>query len=295
MVFAAKGNCDSCMALGSHYFTLKRFHDKWNSVGFIDKVLKAADPVMDLAHVIATNNGATEDTLKEITNTRHMVKTGRDVVAFFNILNGIILDVINRTKVVVALVMNFCANTPEENIDLKEKRKKDGRELPLEYNQVAVGRDEQMAAAVENFGKVVASITYIGAFGVCRPIANVEKHITKNVHPTASNIAKAFPTVMMVNHIGGIIGNSGGLVYQHLAFHRRKEEPFRDQQAFDDVQLEYHRKMFENSLGMVEKTLEFANDIFLHAKVTLPAWARLPINLTIGFSCLANSWLKDFS
>lgn len=242
-----------------------RLVTKCGNAGFMDKILKTADPIFDLTGVIAESSGASEDTLKAIGRGRAFVKTGRSVAAFFNIFQGTIPALVESMKNIYALMQGACAE-----ID-------DGK-----YKDYSKG--EKWGVFFEQAGKATAAGAFIGAFGVCAPIASVEKYICP-VDPIASNIGKAMPTVMMVNHIGGFMGHTSALVYHSYAFERRGEG-FMSQE-------DYNKKMLENGLGCAQRGLELVADIAHHAGTALPAGARIPLNLAICVFSVAKEWVKE--
>ena len=280
---AVRSTFGSCLDTSSSFFTspVNKLSVKCGSAAFLDKVLKTADPIFDLAGVIAEAQGASDETLKGIGKGRALAKTGRDAMAFFNIFQGIIPALINNMKNIYALISGLLTCETPQPVNLKA--------TPKRHNEKAVSSEEKWAALAENVGKGVGAASFIAGFGVCRPIATYEKYISRTIDPTASKIGKAFPTVMMVNHIGGIVGHSSALIFQKLAFDREVAL-----YGFNlDVQLEFQKKIIENGMALAGKGLELVADVVHHAGVAAPAGFRIPLQLSVGVLSIAKEWLKE--
>ncbi len=284
--------CASICSFGSYLdestskFFTNREHPlikKCSNVGFLDKILKAADPVFDFAEVVARAGDASDDTVNGIVKGRNFVKTGRDVTAFFNIFNGIIPSLIQSVKNVCVLLEGLFAKTATP---LKE-----GPAERLSYNETAETIWEKLAALGEQTGKVISSGSFVAGFGICRPIGAFEKYISRDIDSGASKIGKAFPTVMMVNHIGGVLSGSCGLIFQKLAYDR--EVSVGDANRTVNAAVVYSKKTFEIGMGLAQKGLELISDIFHHTSTALPAYARIPLSCAIGGLSVANAWIKD--
>ncbi|MFC2049295.1 hypothetical protein ACFLR2_01310 [Chlamydiota bacterium] len=285
----------SCLNTSSSYFTnpKSKLATKCGNADFLDKILKASDPLFDLAGVIASSQGASEGVVQGIGKGRALAKAGRDATAFFNIFNGVIAALVINMKNIYNLAMGLCVNA-EVTLRVPDTTKK---EKPKHTDKVS-NQGEKWAALGENFGKGLGAATYTLGFGVCRPIATFEKYISKNINPTASKIGKAFPTVMMVNHIGGVIGSGSSLIFQKLAFNRlANQQALLMNNGVDAVleaaREEYHKKTAEAAVGFAEKGCELIADIFHHAGVALPAPARIPLQFAIGALSVTKIWLKD--
>lgn len=286
--------CDAICSFGSYldqstgnYFTKPRenkFIKKCNDTGFIDKIAKTLDPIFDGVDVIAKWYDASDETLKGIHKGREVVKVSRDFMGMFNIFNGAIPALYQNIRHISLLVHNMFFKS--EAYSFKEN--------PAKYNEVAITVWEKIAALFEQIGKAVGAGSFIVGFGVCRPIANFEKHISKNIDATASKVGKTFPTIMMVNHVGGVVGSSAGLIFNSLAYTRNDAlnkvgtvELGRDAKV-------YHDKIVDNCVGLAQKSLELVCDILHHTGTTTPAWARIPLNFTIGCLSITKEWLKPF-
>jgi hypothetical protein len=263
-----------------------RLSAKCSRIEFVDKLFKLSDPLFDMAGEIAQVSGASENTVKGIGKGRALVKTGRDALSFLNIFRGAIAVLVQQTYSICLLSKDFIRpQTNEEG----EERPTLLKHTSKKYNDIAVGNKERAAALVANFGKVVGTATYIVGFGACRPIANYEKHISTDVSKSAHALGKAFPTVMMVNHIGALIGHTAEIVYQKLAYDRNAEiYGITENVSYQD----FKHKVIENTLGLFEKSLELLVDIAHQLGAALPAGIRLPIHLGIGVMGVAKEWYK---
>ena len=279
--------CASVTSFGSYlddstgnFFTnpKNRFSQKCTDIGFLDKILKAADPVFDFAEVIAESNGASADTIKGIVKGRNLAKAGRDATAFFNIFQGSIPALIQNVKNTCALIEGLW-NAKVVSLTKGEPQ----------HNETAMTSKEKWASLGEQVGKGVGVASFIAGFGICRPIGTFEKYISRDIDSTASKIGKAFPTMMMVNHIGGVVGSSCGLVFQELAYRRAMAE---EEASVAQIKAAYSKKMLDNGVALSQKVLELVNDILLHTNTAAPAWARIPINLTIGALSITKEWIK---
>lgn len=269
-----------------------RFSFNCRRAGFIDKVFKAADPVLDTVGVIAEANGASKETLEAIDRGRSWMKTTRDCTALFNIFQGIIPGFIENCKAIPVLVKGFfshtdctCSEGPIPEVTFQARNK------PV----TAVGKKEMGAALVSQVGKGVAALSFITGFGLCRPIANVNKHILKPtgivISPVVREMGEAFPTVMMVNHIGGLIGSGADMVYQSLAYERNLEAATtKSQEAKAEFIKKFKEDIVKNGVEVTEKILELMMDIVHHLGQTAPAGFRLPVNLLVGGMGLWKEW-----
>ena len=279
--------CGSVTSFGSYltepihsFFTdsRNRFSEKCSNIGFLDKILKTADPIFDLAEVIAKSHDAPTHVIGGIGKGRDLARTGRDATAFFNIFQSGIPSLVQSVKNVGALLEGLRDGSTAK---LKEPEE----DKPLQFNEVAVTEAEKKWALAEQFGKVVGGISFIVGFGACRPIGSVEKYITRDIDPTASKIGKAFPTVMLVTHVSGVLSSTCGLVFQQLAYDRAMKGTVTEKQT-----AAYSKKMLENGVTLSQKVLECVSSILLHAGTAVPAGVRIPLNLAAGLLSVAKEW-----
>lgn len=267
---------------------------KCSSVGFLDKILKTADPIFDLAEVIAKSHDAPIHVIHGMGKGREFVRAGRDVTAFFNIFQGIIPNLVQSVKNTIALLGNLC-NTTKVNLKEREKDENNpGKFKKLKYNEKAVTEEEKRWALGEQIGKGVAAASFIAGFAICRPIGAYEKYISRDTDPIASKIGKAFPTVMLVNHVSGVVASTCGLVFQQLAYDREtsKDSVRNTKDCFKKVTLEYNKKMLENGVTLAQKVLECISSALLHAGTAVPTWVRIPLNLGAGVLSVTKEWIK---
>ena len=297
MTTSARRSFESCLSgvnnrladyKGRHLFTNPR-HTFWGFFQRIegpDKLLKLADPILDTIGEIAKASGASDSTLDGIEKGRSLARVTRDGIGFFTIFNGVIPALAINLKNIYALTTGLISG---KDVPLTE--------IPRQHNDVAIGKTEKILAAGANFGKGVGAATCIVGFGLCRPIANIEKYGGISLGQTAHNIGKAFPTVMMVGHIGGIIGSSCEIGYQYTAFNRDPaitEVQVNNNKKYNikDNYESFVKKMVENTVGLVEKILEFIQTIVKLIGHAIPAWFRLPLTLGIASLGLYKVWLK---
>lgn len=301
-----QGCFDCCLSSAYDYVTNPESHPArfFKSSEGRDKVLKFADPIFSLSYEIGKATGASESTLEGIGKGRSLAKAGRDAHSFLNIFAGVIaalvLNMINIWNLmkglvgaadVVPLKREVSAATDSEGkktyrYHKEEKGKTTDR--PAKYNEIAVGKAEQLFALGANFGKGTGAATYTLGFGVCRPIANIEKYCGVKFGERAHKFGQAFQTVMTVCHIGGIVGNSSELIYQSLAFDRVVSDRGDIQAAYQELS----KKSLESTVGLAEKSFEFMQDIGHFSGVAAPLWFSIPTGLLIGFFGCYKEWLK---
>jgi hypothetical protein len=276
MPHAISRNLDSCLHGAKSFFTKpdNLCSKSVNRTKFVEKIFKIADPIFDMAGVIAQTSGASEMTLKKIGSGRAMVRTGKDVVSFMTIFNGIIAEFIQSYKTCKRLITHLTRASSEGHMKTKLRKKAE------KYNEFAYNKQERIVALVSNVGNGIGSLTCIGGFTLCRPIINYEKHISADIPKTAHNIGKAFPTIMMVNHLASIVGTSSDIWYQNLAYKRAiKVGGIEDSKKVYKI---YRKKMINHALGLSEKSCELINDVAHHMGATMPPWLRIPLNLASG-------------
>lgn len=246
----------------------------WQRAEARDKALKLADPVLDAIIEIAKARGASDETIQGLGKGRALAKTGRDALAFFNIFNGVIAGFIeNFTKVRILaceLTSDLCCKKAEED----------------EVDEVGIG--EKFLDLMANFGKLLGAGSFIVGFGVCRPIANLEKHCGVKFNSTTHEIGHAFPKVMIVNHVGGVIGSSFEIGYQYLKFKRLSKEGGDQTKAYND----FLEDTTGNVVSLAEKSLECTQDIFHLTGKAVPPAVRIPLGLGIGLLGCTKEWLK---
>lgn len=256
---------------------------------FVDKIFKAADPLLDTVGEIAKARGASEDTLKSIESGRTWFKTTRDCTALVNIFQGVKDRLIGQSQLIYKMGMSLYEGKESCEVrtnkhPLQTKIHDNTIQIVTEVTvETAEGRWEMVMVLISQIGKWIGSVTFIIGFGVCRPIANVEKHIYKpskqSIAPVAHDIGAAFPTVMMVNHMAGVIGTGADMVYQYWAY---------DRDAI--VVSSFNDRMIKNCAEMTEKILELLLDIFHHIGHQAPAGLRLPAGLIIGGIGIWKEW-----
>lgn len=282
--------CSSITSFGSfldsstyHFFTdSKRFEDKCSHIGFIDKIFKTADPIFDLAEEVAKSHDASIDVIQGLGKGRELARAGRDATAFFNIFQGAIPSLIRSVKNVIVLLK---ALRKGKDGVLKKPAK---GEKP-QYNEIATTPAEKRWSLVENVGKIVGGASFVVGFGVCRPIGTVEKYISRNIDPTAKEIGKAFPTVMLVTHVSGVVSSTCGLVFQQLAYDRAIAS---NNYKADDVTKEYRKKMLENGVALSQKSIELVNSTLYHVGTVVPAAARISLNLAAGLLSVVKELIR---
>jgi hypothetical protein len=304
----AKCTLGSCLVATGSFFVdpNNTFSSKCRSIAFVDKIFKAVDPLLDLAGVIAEAQGASDETLKGIGRGRSFAKITRDGMALLNIVQGVIPTFVAQAKTCGNLFVDIfsCSTAPVAFV--KAGPLKEGAcggvsttatlststvQPACKSNEQAMTRAEKIVAFFEHLGKGIASGCYIIAFGVCRPIANWEKHISKNIDPTASEIGKAFPTVMMINHFAAVVGHGSAMIYQTLAYDRTIEG-LTEKSTREAIDTAYIQKMVENGVGLGEKVLEGALDVMRCVGYAAPPAVRLPLTFGVGFFCLTKEWIK---
>ena len=243
-----------------------------------DKLLKMADPLLDTIGEIAAAAGASDSTLEGIGKGRALAKTGRDAIGFFNIFNGVIPNLVQSMKNIFHLMRGLITG---DNVSLEAGSEK--------YNDVAKSTTEKILAAGANFGRGVGSGTYIVGYGLCRPLANIEKYGEVSLGQTAHNIGQAFPTFMMVNHLGEMIGSTCEMGFQYTAFNRAIDNTSGKP---SEIYQEFEKQMLDNTLSLLEKSLELLYDIVKLIGQAIPAWFRLPLTLGIATLSLYKVWLK---
>lgn len=314
----ARGCLESSFLNVKEYFNnpFSRTAKAFQSSEFRDKLLKCAkEGLLPAATEIARLAGASDKALQGIESGRTWVSGARDGYAIFNIFAGVMAAVVVNVLTFKALVKGFYNGDREVPLKTsKERALKSGtiREAdsntrdPIKSGEVfyeeklphyakAVGPFEQLLAMGSNLGKGVAAAAYTVGFGVCRPIANLHKHIKdssgKPVIPmgeTTLQIGEAFERVMMVNHCAGLFGSACELGFQYKAKNRALE-------AKEDAKIVYHdymKKMIENSVGFAEKFLESGMDVVNLCTKMAPVWVRIPAGLTIGILGVTKEWLK---
>ncbi len=295
---------DLC-ATGEHFFTNteNRLAKFFKMADGRDKALKIADPIFDAMGEIAKASGASKDTITGIQKGRDLAKAGRDAHSFFNIyfmIPILVQHVRNMCSLIAGIVM--C----EDEIQIvsgKSFKGKDGKDL--ENSQLlltTVKGDERWLALGSNFGKAVGGITYIFAFGVCRPIANLHKYIRDkdgksllDMSETTLDIGRSFSLVMFINHIGAFIGHSFEIGYQVKAFDNHTQSASWSLKTKDEKDDKYDKvinKIVTESLSLIEKSLELIMDIAGMIGHAAPAWFRIPVNLSIGGIGVYKVWLK---
>ena len=279
--------CDrftSCLTGSKSFFTNPKNHlsKKICTTAFVDKLFKFADPCFDLSWEIARSTGASKETLAGIDKGRVAVKAARDTMGLLNIFNGIIAHLYTYIKNVCVLARSLVRGDKEAILIARKK----GEET--KHTDKAVGRGEKISALIANTGKAVGCAGYITGFGICRPIAYYEKYISKNVAPRAQALGKAFPTVMMIQHIGAFIGIGADMVYQNLAYDRAIDHGGNRKACWK----EYTKKMRENTLGILEKSFELVSDTAHHIGAALPAGFRIFLGLGIATFGIVKEWMK---
>lgn len=264
-----------------------------------DKVAKFADAAFDTVGEFAQLAGLSQRGIDGIDKGRAVVKTGRDVFALPNILRGIIPAFVSHSKNCYHLTKGLCQGNKvvrlkAENPDPKKRK----------HTDVTVGKKEMVLALGANFGKSVATSTYMLGFGGCRPIQTIYKYgRDKQGNPyikmseATLKFGNAFPIVMMINHVGGLLGGGFEIAYQDVAFgrevkHSRQARGDDEQARIDKAYGFYKHKVIEEFVGGLEKFLELLMDIVHVMGKAAPAWFRLPTTLGIGCCAIYKEWLK---
>ena len=280
-----------------------------------DKACKFAVPFFETVGEIHKACGAPKDDVEAFGIVVSGVKIARDVHGTFNIFAGVIPSIVFHAENCKLLIDGL--RTGNDVILKKAKEKgQDGKMHPVKemkpdgtyvykpaagYNSIAKGTTEKILALISNIFQLIASLAYAIGFGICRPIANLDKYLRdKNgrelIHMSegAKQLGQAFSTVMMFNHLGAFVGSGCEIAYQYEAFNRACEDVLKGKKGIN-LEKDYatlNKEVVRNVVGMVEKFFEMILDIVHLIGEKVPAWFRLPVSLAIGVFAVWKKWLK---
>jgi hypothetical protein len=315
MAASLRASFNSCVSAGQTIgsgiyglLTNKHAINYWKSSGGRDKALKVACASLDAAREIAKASGASDRTVEGLTKGENLAKAGRDAIAFFNIFAGIIPGLIQQLKNVYYLAKGLWTG---EEVRFKPSASDPTQERPTDYipadTQTESHSTERVLSLGANFFGAISALGYIVGFGVCRPIATLNKYLRdKEGRPLiemgegATKLGQAFGTVMFGHHLADISSSGFKFGYDYKAFERgckeyrrasadyRRARPHHLQNMYND----YKKAVTDNALNVVEKTLELGLDVAVLSGKAAPAWFRCPAAIGIGLIGVYKEWRK---
>lgn len=246
-----------------------------------DKLFKLGDTLFDIGQVTAEWTGASDKTLADIKNGRTWAKISRDGMGMFNIFAGALAALGANISAVSRLAFNLSGSN-DGSVILKYDRQNISA-AAKKYNAKARTKPQKILAIVVNIFKALGVVAYIIAFGLCRPIVNLQKHAKIEMGKSLQEIGKGFQGIMTLNHIFSIVGNVGEMVFNSMAYNHVLQKDNHYGLDISKMHSDYAKNLAKNTAGNLEKSLELINDILYFAGESAPHPAfRIPVNLGIG-------------
>jgi hypothetical protein len=284
MAASIRANFASCLSdSAKSFFTDSKNHlaRYVKSAEGRDKTFKLIDAILDTSSEAAKAANASPDAIEGIGKGRVWVKTCRDGFAFFNIFSGKIAAMVENLK-------DFWALTRGKEVTIPADPKTGESAKTIKADKEYL-RERGFSAAAK-LGSGVALAAYVFGFGVCRPITNINNYIRDKegralikMGETTLKLGKAFPSVMLVNHLAGLIGFSCELAYRKAAFDRINDQS-------DGAFQTFVNSVVKITLEIIEKFLDILLDIVTLIGQAIPAWFRLPLTLGIGLLGCYKEW-----
>ncbi|AFS24878.1 CT529 family inclusion membrane protein [Chlamydia psittaci] len=218
----------------------------------LDKAFKFAKSVSEFSCGVIESSGSTGASLETARNVAGTLSTARSVVALSNVFNGAIPGCINSSKNCFAHVKKCFA--AEFKYDLGNA------ERGLPYNKIYLTKGDHALAAIKEGCSVIGAATYIGTFGVCRPVllANKLAHQSFLSKEMKAEFNNAVTYMMTANHAASVIGGVASLMYENRAYQRASaglEDARVSETLTTDVYNQVSQELRESHLAAVKKTI----------------------------------------
>ncbi|EGK68871.1 hypothetical protein CAB1_0097 [Chlamydia abortus LLG] len=218
----------------------------------LDKAFKFAKSVSEFSCGVIESSGNTGASLETARNVAGTLGTARSVVALSNVFNGAIPGCISSSKNCFAHIKKCF--TPESHYDLGNAEK------GLPYNKIYLTKGDHALAAIKEGCSAVGAATYIGTFGVCRPVLLANKLAHKPFLPkdVKTGFGDAVTYMMTANHAASVIGGAASLMYENRAYQRASaglEDARIAETLTVDVYNQVSQELRESHLAVVKKTI----------------------------------------
>ncbi|QXE27472.1 hypothetical protein [Chlamydia buteonis] len=218
----------------------------------LDKAFKFAKSVSEFSCGVIESSGNMGASLETARNVAGTLSTARSVVALGNVFNGAIPGCINSSKNCFAHVKKCFSSESDHDLGNPEKG--------LPYNKIYLTKSDHVLAAISEGCSAVGSATYIGTFGVCRPVllANKLAHQSFLSKEMKAGFGDAVTYMMTANHAASVIGGAASLMYENRAYQRAVAglEDARVGEALTaDVYNQVSRELRESHLAVVKKAI----------------------------------------
>ncbi|WP_375793689.1 hypothetical protein O1W69_01045 [Chlamydia sp. 12-01] len=281
MQAARRGDSGNCI---KQFFTngnnhLARFVGNTKS---LDKAFKFAKSVSEFSCGVIECSGETGASLQIAKNVAGTLSTARSVVALGNVFNGAIPGFISSSKNCFAHIKKCFTSESVELFGSFEKG--------LLYNKMYLSKSDHALAAIKEGCSAVGAATYIGTFGVCRPVLLANKLAHKPFLPgqVKTGLGDGVTYMMTANHAAGVIGGTASLLYENRAYKRafdgliesrtaNKMSPEVYNQVAQELKKSHFAAVKKTILGILEKAFELIADLFKLIPFPFTASARLAV------------------
>lgn len=278
---------------------LKRFSQL--SAG-VDKTLKFTIASLELSKLMTQRFEPTSASLPGLSAAYTGLKDARSVLGLFNALQGSIPGMVDSVKLCNRLVHDLrhgeqATSLTNELLMTPAHCQKEKVTPENTYSNIAFGRKQQIAKAVESACGAVGAGTFAFTFAALRPVMLANQYEKFLSPQDISSVGLAADALMCVNHIVGIGSAVSSLVYEMSAFTTAKTAILKKNELRNNhiksLNVRHRDHLTTSSLTLIEKSLELTCDILKLVPtwaVAVPKEVRAGIGVLIGALGIYKIW-----
>ncbi|BAE81686.1 conserved hypothetical protein [Chlamydia felis Fe/C-56] len=248
----------------------------------LDKTFKLAKSVSEFSCGVIESSGETGPALQVAKNVAGALGTTRSVLALANVFNGAIPGFVSSSKNCFNHIRKCFSSNEEGNFGNAEKG--------VLYNKLYLTRGDHVLAAVKEGCSAIGAATFVGTFGVCRPVLLANKLAHQPFLPDTAKVGlgDGVTYMMTANHAAGVIGGAASLLYENRAYKRASEglelarvETEVNAEVYSQVSRQLKASHFaavkKIILGILEKAFELIADVVKFIPFPCAASVRLAV------------------
>ncbi len=263
----------------------------------VDKTLKFTISTLDLSKKLTNRFDPESSSLPGLSAAYTGFKDARSVLGLFNVFQGSIPGMVASVKTCHKLIKDI--REEQEATSLIPASLVTSFEFSPKqaYNEIALGRKQQVTKVVENICSFLGAGTYTVTFGALRPLMLANHYGRFCSSAQMQSVGLSADALMCASHIAGIGSSVCSLMFEQTAYMQARQAlTFSSERRENDSAIlkEQHRgAVVASSISLVEKLLDLACDILKLVPAcvqAVPGEVRAGLGMLIGLLGMYKVW-----
>lgn len=260
----------------------------------IDKTLKFTISTLDFSKKLTSRFDPESSSLPGLSAAYAGFKDARSVIGLFNIFQGSIPGMVGSVKMCHQLIKDIRKEKEATSLISESLVISPGLTPKHTYNEIALGKKQQVTKVVENICSFFGAATYVVTFGALRPVILANQYGRFYSSSQIQPVGLSADALMCASHIAGIGSNICSLVFEQTAYFQARQALAFSLEKTKGILEEKHKDVIvASSVSLAEKLLDLTCDILKLVPAcvqVVPGEVRAGLGMLIGLLGIYKVW-----